>query len=229
MRIVCISDTHGHTYPDADMPAGDVLVHAGDVTNNGKRLQMESMSEWFTHLADTKYEHVVFVAGNHDFMLDGFRKENCEYAVNGRLFPHPRVHYLRDSGITIGDVHFWGTPWVDCGDWAFSEENKMHRRAAFNKIPLYTNVLVTHAPPYGIRDVYEGHTCGDPELLAAVDRVRPQVHVFGHIHSGYGMVDYSGVKFVNAAVTTIKPEFGGWGEIVGGQYELGNPPIVIDI
>lgn len=37
MRIVAISDTHAKTIPDSKMPEGDVLVHAGDVTNNGQK------------------------------------------------------------------------------------------------------------------------------------------------------------------------------------------------
>ena len=34
MRIVCISDTHGW-HDRADVPEGDVLVHARDITRHG--------------------------------------------------------------------------------------------------------------------------------------------------------------------------------------------------
>jgi len=226
LKIVCISDTHAKTIPDEQMPAGDVLVHAGDVTNNGKRLQMESMSEWFRHLANIKYSHIVWVGGNHDFMLDAFRTEQNEYAIDGRLFHHPNIHYLRDSGITIGGKHFWGTPWTISGDWAFSEMNRAHRRDIFNKIPLHTNVLISHGPPYSILDRCDGAhgygSVGDMELLGAVERVRPQLHVFGHIHDGYGMTKIGGTTFVNAAVTRVKPS-------EADPYPLQNPPIVVEI
>ena len=226
MKIVCISDTHAKTLPDSEMPAADVLVHAGDVTNNGKRLQMESMSEWFRHLADTKYANIVFIAGNHDFMLDGFRKEDSEYAIEGRLFRHLSIHYLRDSGITIDGKYFYGTPWTISGDWAFSEMDRMHRRDRFNKIPMYTNVLISHGPPYTIRDQTDNGglymSVGDIELLGAVDRVRPELHVFGHIHDGAGMTKLGDTTFVNAAVTRVKPN-------AEDPYPLQNPPIVIEI
>jgi Icc-related predicted phosphoesterase len=231
MKIVCIADTHAKTLPDSMLPDGDVLVHAGDVTNNGKRLQMESMSQWFTHLADTKYEHIVFVAGNHDFMLDAFRTEGHEYAVNGRLFPHPRVHYLRDERLWLNfmdgkagrTLKFWGTPWTISGNWAFSEMDRSKRREIFAKIPLDTNVLISHGPPYSILDRTQNGehfmSVGDLELLGATERVRPQLHVFGHIHDGYGVATPGlDTTFVNAASTQIK-----------GEYILGNPPIVIDI
>jgi Icc-related predicted phosphoesterase len=46
------------------------------------------------------------------------------------------------------------------------------------------DVLVTHGPPYGILDVtYENLTVGCEELAIAVkDRIKPRLHVFGHIH-----------------------------------------------
>lgn len=225
MRIVCISDTHGKTIPDDQMPEGDVLVHAGDVSNNGKRLQLESMSEWFRHLADTKYSDIVWIGGNHDFMLDAFRKEHSEYAIDGRLFCHSNIHYLRDSGVTINGVKFYGTPWTMSGDWAFSEMDRYKRRATFDKIPMDTDVLITHGPPYTILDRCENGgmymSVGDLEL-GAVERVRPRLHVFGHIHDGYGRIGLYGTEFVNAAVTRVKPT-------EADPYPLQNPPIVVEI
>jgi|SRR5208337_969435 len=222
MRLALISDTHAKTIPDHQMPDCDVLVHAGDVTNNGKINQLRLMMEWFQHLAN-KYRHIVFIGGNHDFILEDFMKENVEYAIHERLCALPNIHYLRDSGVTIDGKYFYGTPWVICGDWAFSEMDHAKRREKFARIPMYTNVLITHGPSYSILDrcVNGAHgvgSVGDMELLGAVERVRPQVHVFGHIHDGYGIYENCSTKFVNAAVTIVK-----------GGYELGNPPIVVEI
>jgi hypothetical protein len=36
VKIVCISDTHGD-HRKLEMPEGDILIHAGDYTNHGKR------------------------------------------------------------------------------------------------------------------------------------------------------------------------------------------------
>jgi Icc-related predicted phosphoesterase len=224
MKIVCISDTHAKQIPDDQMPDGDVLVHAGDVTNNGKILQLNAMRNWFRHLAETKYSHIIWIAGNHDFILDGFRQENAEYAIYDMFASN--IHYLRDSGIMIDGKLFYGTPWTICGDWAFSEMDRYKRRAIFDKIPSDTDVLISHGPPYSILDRCDNGShgygsVGDLELLGAVERVRPKLHVFGHIHDGYGQTNLYGVNgttFVNAASTQIK-----------GEYVLGNPPIVIEI
>lgn len=231
IKIVCISDTHAKQIPDADMPEGEILVHAGDITNNGKMTQLAQMSAWLKHLADTKYEHVICIAGNHDFLLDAFRKEDREEELKEGFFKG-RVHYLRDEALWLNfpgrhTIKFWGTPWTICGDWAFSEMNQWHRRAYFNKIPLDTDVLISHGPPYSILDrcVNGAHgvgSVGDLELLGAVERVRPLVHCFGHIHDGAGITKIGRTTFVNAAVTRVKPT-------QEDPYPLGNPPIVVEI
>jgi Icc-related predicted phosphoesterase len=41
---------------------------------------------------------------------------------------------------------------------------------------------------------------GCPELLEAIRRVRPKLHVFGHVHGGHGMVTIDETVFVNAAL-----------------------------
>jgi Icc-related predicted phosphoesterase len=231
MKIVCISDTHAKQIPDEDMPDGDVLVHAGDITNNGKMTQLSAMSAWLRHLAYNKYEHIVCIAGNHDFLLDAFRKENREKELKEGFF-NGRVHYLRDESLWLNfpgrTIKFYGTPWTICGDWAFSEENRWHRRAYFSKIPLDTDVLISHGPPYSILDrcVNGAHgvgSVGDLELLGATERVRPKLHVFGHIHDGYGIATPGlDTTFVNAAVTRVKPT-------EDDPYPLQNLPIVVEI
>jgi Icc-related predicted phosphoesterase len=227
MKICCISDTHAKQIPDDQMPDGDVLVHAGDITNNGKILQLQAMSDWLARLARDKYEHVICIAGNHDFLLDAFRIEGREAELRSGFFNRGPVHYLRDSRLWINfpgrTVKFYGTPWTICGDWAFSEMDRMKRRAIFDKIPQDTDVLISHGPPYSILDKshISGHgvgSVGDLELLGAVERVRPLVHCFGHIHESYGMTKIGRTTFVNAASTQTK-----------GEYVLGNPPIVIEI
>ena len=44
VRFVCISDTHGMHERIPCVPAGDVLIHAGDITNTGEPEQFASVS-----------------------------------------------------------------------------------------------------------------------------------------------------------------------------------------
>ncbi|OJK02728.1 hypothetical protein ASPACDRAFT_57721 [Aspergillus aculeatus ATCC 16872] len=54
--------------------------------------------------------------------------------------------------------------------------------------PEGIDIVITHGPPYGILDqVVPNHvSVGCEHLYRAVKRARPRLHVFGHIHEGYG-------------------------------------------
>jgi len=56
-------------------------------------------------------------------------------------------------------------------------------------IPSYPeiDIVITHGPPEGILDVTKnGSSAGCHHLLNAVQRVKPRLHCFGHIHEGWG-------------------------------------------
>lgn len=67
VRFVCISDTHTK-HRDIDLPDGDVLLHSGDFTFNGRRNEVEDFADWLKSL--TKFRYKVLIAGNHDFTFD---------------------------------------------------------------------------------------------------------------------------------------------------------------
>jgi 3',5'-cyclic AMP phosphodiesterase CpdA len=56
-RIVCISDTHNQT---RNLPPGDVLIHAGDLTNQGSFSELRKTIDW---LEKADFEIKVVVAG----------------------------------------------------------------------------------------------------------------------------------------------------------------------
>ena len=60
-RIVCISDTH---CAEIDVPDGDILLHAGDLTYMGKPDELRVVMDWLSSLP---HKHKIFIAGNHDF------------------------------------------------------------------------------------------------------------------------------------------------------------------
>ena len=70
--------------------------------------------------------------------------------------------------------------------WAFDVPT--HRLAAYAEaIPTGIDILVTHGPPRGVLDrVVSGERVGSSALADAVARVRPRLHVFGHIHEARG-------------------------------------------
>lgn len=57
VRFVCISDTHNLT---PKLPRGDVLIHAGDLTNQGTLPELRKAVAW---LEKADFEAKVVVAG----------------------------------------------------------------------------------------------------------------------------------------------------------------------
>lgn len=196
MKIVAISDTHG-SHNELNLPKGDLLIHAGDVSKRGTKEEIIAFLDWF-QLQDFKYK--IFIAGNHDFF---FEKESFETIQ--AIIP-PTVIYLNDSGITLEGIHIWGspiTPWFF--DWAFNR----HRGKAINKhwqlIPENTDILITHGPPYGMLDTtLKGQQVGCERLAERIDFLQPKMSIFGHIHEARGIFKNKYTHFVNAAVVNLQ-------------------------
>jgi Icc-related predicted phosphoesterase len=93
---------------------------------------------------------------------------------------------LINEGVTLCGLKIWGSP-VTCDDAAYGHTKSEERASLYSTIPSDTDILITHGPPYGILDHEKGsdRKQGCPELRKAVIRVKPRLHVFGHVHAGY--------------------------------------------
>jgi len=49
LRIVCVSDTHNDDCT-GKIPAGDVFIHAGDMTDGGKLDELQRAFDWISAL-----------------------------------------------------------------------------------------------------------------------------------------------------------------------------------
>ncbi|MFT5285653.1 MAG: Icc-related predicted phosphoesterase [Planctomycetota bacterium] len=205
LRIVCLSDTH-NLHDSIDVPDGDVLIHAGDFTGRGYEHEVESFGKF---LAKLPHREKVIIAGNHDFLFQD------EPELARKLLGD--VTYLYDSGAEIADLRFWGAPWQPWyKNWAFNLQRGDEIGAKWKQIPDDTDILITHGPAFGVLDrTFDGSVVGCEELVVALERVRPRMHVFGHIHEGYGTTDRNDVLRVNASNCNIR-------------YKAANPAIVID-
>ncbi|OWK34470.1 metallophosphatase domain-containing protein [Fimbriiglobus ruber] len=190
MRIVCISDTHGH-HAKWEVPDGDILVHAGDLTDDGDLADVEDFDRW---LGTLPHRHKIVIAGNHDFCF-----QQQPDRARQRL---SHATYLQDEAVVIDGVKFYGSPWQPWFfDWAFNLPRGADIAAKWALIPADTTVLVTHGPPLGIGDLTKrGDLAGCADLLARVQVVRPKLHVFGHIHEAAGVYHTQETLFVNAAI-----------------------------
>lgn len=64
IRIVCISDTHNL---QPELPDGDLLLHAGDLSQRGSFDEIQAQLDW---LNAQPHKQKIVIAGNHDLLLD---------------------------------------------------------------------------------------------------------------------------------------------------------------
>jgi Icc-related predicted phosphoesterase len=207
MKIVFISDTHGK-HDELQLPKGDMLIHAGDVSPRGTLPQMQAFLDWFEK---QPFKYKIFIAGNHDFIAER------NPVLFESLIPTNCI-YLKNSGIEIEGIYIWGspiTPWFY--DWAFNRHRGKAIAPYWERIPENTDILVTHGPPFGILDeTVTGFKVGCEELEKRLKDLNVKIHVFGHIHEAYGVKKVGETTFINASVLNI-------------NYKMCNQPVVQEI
>lgn len=189
MRIVCVSDTHNSK---PDLPDGDILIHSGDLTVRGYRIEVYRQLGWL-EMNRSRYREVIVVPGNHDLYFEehwAAAQADCDAAD---------IRLLHNAGLEAAGLQIYGSAHTPTyHDWAFMLAGPEIARA-WSHIPEGLDVLITHGPPAGILDQSYRGSIGCPHLAEAVRRVRPKLHIFGHAHEGRGMVEQDGITFVNAA------------------------------
>ncbi len=194
MRMVVISDTHNR-HRLLTIPDGDLLVHCGDITMRGKLKSLRQFNEW---LGTLPHRHKIVIAGNHDRCFEDL-PERARATIT-------EAHYLQDEALEIGGIKFYGSPWQpEFHSWAFNLPRGEALAQKWAMIPEETDVLITHGPPQGVLDrVSSGEHAGCEALRAAIERVRPAYHLFGHIHEASGVAERNGTVFVNASVVNAQ-------------------------
>ena len=200
LTVVCVSDTHG-TRPS--IPPGDLLLHAGDLTNWGTFSEIQAQLTW---LSEQPHVYKVVIAGNHDLYLDSEFKERhperWKQAVRAAsIVEDPGPHhypatkldwgdlvYLQDSSVTLSfpsdrSLRIYGSPYTpQYGLSAFQHLPSVDIWT--ERVPLDTDIILTHGPPRGHLDGWKKSGCAF--LTQEIVRVRPRLVVYGHIHQGYG-------------------------------------------
>jgi len=214
IRFVMLSDTHGF---EVEIPNGDVLLYGGDFSaGRGSIEQTYKFAKW---IGSQPHEYKIMIAGNHDFPLD-----NDAYLCK-RIFEENEIVWLRESHFTIYDnLVVWGSAYHP-KIWGKFELERSDMPAVWALIPEKVDILLTHGPPRGIMDYSvlgaNPGNVGDDALNAwylerkVNDRPRPMIHMFGHIHEGYGVKQLTGTWFYNAS-------------ICNEHYEPVNKPFVWD-
>lgn len=208
VRVVCISDTHNHIIED--VPAGDILIHAGDMTNDGSIAEIQAQIDW---LASLPHKEIVVISGNHDTYLDPRTRPSLSEAERRGRLSWKRVHYLQHRRLSLSipveaedrsvsdsqtpllaerqetrRIHLYGAPQIPaCGPMDIHAFQYTRARDAWSEtVPEDIDILITHTPPKYHLDLSLPQSLGCEYLLAEVKRVKPALHVFGHVHWGAG-------------------------------------------
>jgi hypothetical protein len=208
MRITHISDTHNkHKQLDGKLPGGQLLIHSGDISSLGRKQEIESFIKWFDK---QDYMHKVFIAGNHDMTFDreillrdklahfeGRTEYDTECAegkpqwleeILGNL-PNG-MYYLENSSIKLEGINIWGSPVSPSFGygWGFNKDRGHDINEVWSKIPMDTDIVITHSPIYGYNDRAQNtnQNVGCSDLYHRLHEVKPHLHFAGHIHEGHG-------------------------------------------
>lgn len=216
MKLVFISDSHG-LHERISIPDGDVLLHCGDFMNGGRDVsELFSFRAWWIR---QPHKYKILISGNHDILMERELPLTLDFNK-----PEYGLFYLLDSGTSIDEIKFWGSPYTPeffPEYWAFNRKRGEVIRKHWNLIPDDTDVLLTHGPPIGLLDQAapskNSDSLGCADLRMKIDSMDSlKISAFGHIHGSSGQRKYGGKTFINASQ-------------VNESYKVVNKPIVIDL
>lgn len=208
MRLWHFSDTHGQ-HQRLQVPEGiDVVIFSGDCSNHrNPALNHNEVIEFVDWFSSLKVPVKVMIAGNHDTSI--------EHGLYDReLFSDKGIVYLENTQVSVGEVKIWGSPYTPSFDnWSFMKtRHKIHK--VWQTVPKDVNILVTHGPPRGILDM--NHTfsqCGCSSLFKRVEQIKPNLHLFGHIHDNRRLNNAGTVK-----LSSFPTVFSNGSVVVDGNY-----------
>jgi Icc-related predicted phosphoesterase len=217
MSITAISDLHGH-YPD--LPGGDLLIVAGDLTKSDETYELRQFLRW---IRNQNYEKKVFISGNHDNWLIGSWPAGTKgpFGENGAFY---YFDYLLDSGTEFEYRHYiqfpaliqnppvdilvgkdrklkiWGSPWTKRFEgmnphcMAFTVETDEELAEKWALIPDDIDILITHCPPDGIMDCVGSYKNGKMEHTGSVSLRKRVLQIKPKLHVFGHIHEYGGQK-----------------------------------
>jgi Icc-related predicted phosphoesterase len=147
---------------------------------------------------------VVFLMGNDDGLLG----KGNEWAGEKGLL---NVNQCR---IEFGNYNIVGyqytTPFVG-GAFEKPEKEQVDDFRELEKLIDKNTILITHGPAWGILDAVDGEHVGSMALRELIDRKEPRLHLFGHVHSNFGIKNHAvnasyphSQKFVSVDVDSLE-------------------------
>ncbi|CAF3779731.1 unnamed protein product [Rotaria sordida] len=147
LRFVCVSDTHNQI-DKLTIPDGDVFVHCGDAVKFCSSAR--DLLRFNKFVGTLPHTHKLFISGNHCVSLNPERPDLTQKILSN-------MTYIQDQIIDIEGIRIYGSPWQPKRGLfylsnAFSYPSKKIKEDKWSHIPENIDILLTHSPPYSIRD-----------------------------------------------------------------------------
>ena len=161
----------------------DLILSCGDLQAN-----------YLSFLATLTHPPIVYVPGNHDKKYLTEPPEGC-ICADDRLVV---VNGLRIVGLG-------GSMMYNKGPYQYTQA-QMKQRAAMLRLPIAMHkvfdILLTHAPAYGIGDADDLPHVGFKAFNNLIHRYHPKLMAHGHVHLNYGFKipreqELEGTRIVN--------------------------------
>lgn len=161
----------------------DLIISCGDLK-----------SEYLSYVVTMAKCPLMYVYGNHDAYYDVRPPEGCD-CIDGKI--------IKYKGLRI--LGLGGSMKYNGGPYQYSER-EMQGRIRRLKYKLWKHkgfdILVTHAPAYGIQDGDDLAHTGFVAFLDLIEKYKPKLFLHGHMHMNYGhmqsrVVNYNSTMIVN--------------------------------
>ena len=215
-KIIALSDSHNAT-KRVEISDGDILVHAGDFSFQGKASEIQDFIEW---MKEQPHKHKLWIAGNHERGIEDF-PYNAE-----SIDKETGATYIHDKVVEVEGLKFFGSNFTpEFNNWAFGLTDRQSK--IFWENAPEADVVVCHGPPHTILDSVtpeykHERPLGCKHFLSYIERVKPKVTIFGHIHGSGGT--HKTIEWDDGSKTECYNV-----SVMNEQYQLTNPSTIIEI
>ncbi|CAF2938094.1 unnamed protein product [Rotaria sp. Silwood2] len=179
---------------------GDILIHAGDLTDRGTHEELRSAFDWLLSLDNFTYK--IFISGNMDGIgLDNSHLSNREQKRCTLFRNNKNVIYLENDSCEVFGIKIYGCPYTPkfYGGFQYPRQS-VQAEMLWDRVPEDCDILISHGPPADFFDTNSrGVHVGCENLWNTISkRDRLKAIIFGHVHHSYGFKQKDNKWFINA-------------------------------
>ena len=188
MKILVLADKESESLWDyfdkSKLENIDLIISCGDLD-----------SHYLSFLASFTHAPVLYVHGNHDAAYKTIPPEGC-ICIDDKIYTFNGIRILGLGGSLRYKDGTYQYSQYDMNARILRLTPQLLRRRGFD-------ILITHAPAYGLNDGDDLPHKGFTGFVKLLDKYKPKYFIHGHVHMNYGRKhtresEYNGTKIVNA-------------------------------